>query len=79
MSLSSEHHRYLKERGTNPARLATRYCSSGSELRILYCDPTGQPTSIAKARNTLFAGCFQLASQSSLHRPPAVHARTSAL
>lgn len=43
MSLSSEHHRYLKERGTNPARLATRYCSSGSDLRILYCDPTGQP------------------------------------
>ena len=43
MSLSSEHFRYLKERGTNPERLATRYCSSGSDLRILYCDPTGQP------------------------------------
>lgn len=42
MSLSSEHFRYLKERGTNPERLATRYCSSGSDLRILYCDPTGQ-------------------------------------
>ena len=43
MSLSSEHFRYLKERGTNPERLATRYCSSGSDLRILYCDPTGRP------------------------------------
>ena len=43
MSLSSEHFRYLKERGTNPERLATRYCSSGSDLWILYCDPTGRP------------------------------------
>ena len=41
MSLSSEHFRYLKERGTNPERLATRYRSGGSDLRIIYCDPTG--------------------------------------
>ena len=43
MSLSSEHFRYLKERGTNPERLVSRYCSGGSDLRILYCHPTGQP------------------------------------
>ena len=43
MKLREDHLSYLKERGANPERLAARYCSGGSDLRILYCDPRVSP------------------------------------
>ena len=43
MALRPDHLSYLKQRGANPKRLSDRYCSDGTDLRILYCDPQGEP------------------------------------
>ena len=43
MKLREDHAAYLKERGANPERLVGRYCSDGTDLRILYCDANGEP------------------------------------
>ena len=78
MSLNSEYHRYLKERGTNPARLATRYCSSGSDLRILYCDPAGQPYRDLKGEKYVVRRLFPTGKPKFVAPTARVHARTSA-
>ena len=58
MSLSSEHFRYLKERGTNPERLKERYASKGKDLCILYCDPKGEPYKNSKSENYIVCRMF---------------------
>ena len=58
MALTPEHLAYIKERGVKAERLTDRYRSAGSDLCILYCDPSGKPYTDSKGQKYVVRRLF---------------------